>query len=377
MFGRSSLNQKRCFRSAVNPHKHTRNCTKLVDGAPMVASARPARQSRARREEGKRTIAVEPFTPTATARGMVASARPARQSREGREGEKRTTAIAPFKQRFSVRRSAVRNGKDANLTGEHPGSALDAARAAQREQAAHVPAFAGWSRAGAGKESSVLCRTPRGGDGDGDSVTISAPFNFRHLAHVEADAGAACGFRGLPPGWLWQLLPSLCLAYLVRAAGVLAPLVAAACLDSFCDVAVPVLASSIEHGPPTRAAVVHEAKKSAATTAIKFVLIQAVSLLGCPTRLASMAGRVVSSVAWSQGSRTLDVSISPPSNFHHALHVGSGDAAGIQALLQMAEKREQISSPFNFLHTVHMDTSFRVTHHTLHDQAACGARFRV
>ena len=55
----------------------------------------------------------------------------------------------------------------------------------------------------------------------------------------------------------------------------------------------------------------------------------------------------------------------------------SGDAAGIQALLQMAEKREQISSPFNFLHTVHMDTSFRVTHHTLHDQAACGARFRV
>ena len=36
-------------------------------------------------------------------------------------------------------------------------------------------------------------------------MKISAPFNFQHKVHVQADPTAPNGFRGLPPGWAQQL----------------------------------------------------------------------------------------------------------------------------------------------------------------------------
>lgn len=43
-----------------------------------------------------------------------------------------------------------------------------------------------------------------------DSVAdISAPFNLQHLAHVEADASSACGFRGLPACCMRHLMLSV------------------------------------------------------------------------------------------------------------------------------------------------------------------------
>ncbi len=36
-------------------------------------------------------------------------------------------------------------------------------------------------------------------------MEISAPFNFQHKVHVQADPTAPNGFRGLPPGWAQQL----------------------------------------------------------------------------------------------------------------------------------------------------------------------------
>jgi hypothetical protein len=184
-----------------------------------------------------------------------------------------------------------------------------------------------------------------------DSVAdISAPFNLRHLAHVEADASAACGFRGLPAGWMLQLMLSVCLASLVRTIMFLVPLAAAAALDSFCDVAVPVLASSLEHGHEAVAmpAVMNEAKKSCTTTIIKFMLVQAASML---CLFASRARQFTSSPRTPD-----DMTISPPSDFRHILHVGAGDARGIAALQQMVATNEMVSSPFNLLHTVHIDS---------------------
>ena len=144
---------------------------------------------------------------------------------------------------------------------------------------------------------------------------ISAPFNVRHLAHVEADASSACGFRGLPAGWMRHLMLSVCLASLVRTIMFLVPLAAAAALDSFCDVAVPVLASSLEHGHEAVAmpAVMNEAKKSCTSTIIKFMLVQAASML------CLFAGRARQ---FTFSPRTPDdMTISPPSDFRHILHV--------------------------------------------------------
>jgi hypothetical protein len=187
-------------------------------------------------------------------------------------------------------------------------------------------------------------------DTEGSVADISAPFNLRHLAHVEADASAACGFRGMPAGWMRQLMLSVCLASLVRTIMFLVPLAAAAALDSFCDVAVPVLASSLEHGHEAVAmpAVMNEAKKSCTSTIIKFMLVQAASML------CLFAGRARQ---FTFSPRTPDdMTISPPSDFRHILHVGAGDARGIAALQQMVAMNEMVSSPFNLLHTVHIDS---------------------
>ncbi len=95
----------------------------------------------------------------------------------------------------------------------------------------------------------------------------------------------------------------------------LVPLAAAAALDSFCDVAVPVLASSLEHGHEAVAmpAVMNEAKKSCTSTIIKFMLVQAASML------CLFAGRARQ---FTFSPRTPDdMTISPPSDFRHILHV--------------------------------------------------------
>ena len=186
-------------------------------------------------------------------------------------------------------------------------------------------------------------------DTEDSVVGISAPFNLRHLAHVEADESAACGFRGLPAGWMRHLMLSVCLASLVRTIMFLVPLAAAAALDSFCDVAVPVLASSLEHGhePVGMPAVMNEAKKSCINNIIKFMLVQAASVL------CLLASRTRQACA----PRTPDdMTISLPSDVRHILHVGAGDARGIAALQQMVAMNEMVSSPFNLLHTVHIDS---------------------
>jgi len=116
------------------------------------------------------------------------------------------------------------------------------------------------------------------------------------------------------------------------------------------------LASSLGHGHEAVAmpAIMNEAKKSYTNTIIKFMLVQAASGL---CLLASRARQVACA------PRTPDdmMTISPPSDFRHILHVGAGDARGITALQQMVAMNEMVSSSFNLLHTVQIDSRLCVS----------------